>query len=59
MIVPCPCCKGYKYIWMHSDEFPDDPPQRLKCCHCDGEGTVEAEICDTPYQNAATLKPSS
>lgn len=40
----CPCCKdgcGWLFVW--SEDFPDEAPQRLKCNHCDGKGEIPIE----------------
>lgn len=36
--VTCATCRGHKYLFVHSEEFPDDPPQRVYCCSCMGVG---------------------
>lgn len=30
----CATCKGHKYLWVHSEAFPDDPPIRMTCGSC-------------------------
>ena len=44
--VTCPCCKGAKFLFVYDEAFPDDPPQRYKCNHCQGEGSIPAEVDD-------------
>jgi hypothetical protein len=41
MPTQCPCCKdGNGFLFIVDEAFPDEPPQRFKCCHCDGTGKV-------------------
>jgi hypothetical protein len=41
-MVPCPCCKGEKklYVW-HDDEAT---PRKEPCIHCEATGEIEIDI---------------
>jgi len=43
-VTACPCCHGQRFLFCYSEEFPDDPPMRLVCCHCMGSGVVNIEV---------------
>lgn len=38
--VVCDVCYGEKFLWMYSEEFPDEPPTRVVCCSCTGIGRI-------------------
>ena len=42
--VICPCCKGTKYLLVYDIDDQEAPPVRHQCNHCQGEGTIEAEV---------------
>jgi len=37
----CPCCRGKKYLIVSNEAWPNDPPVRMVCIHCDGTGKVQ------------------
>lgn len=39
--VACPCCHGKRFLLQEVDQFyPDNPPCRYTCMHCEGNGKV-------------------
>jgi hypothetical protein len=54
MLMPCPCCHGEKFLFVFEQEregqkYPREPHKTM-CCHCQGEGEIESELCP-PLQN--------
>lgn len=39
--VTCPCCQGAQHLVV---DDPANGPIKLYCCHCEGKGTVPAEV---------------
>lgn len=46
--VECPCCHGEGSLLIYDEAYPDDPPERSKCSHCQGTGKVDAEVEPEP-----------
>jgi len=47
--VTCPCCKGVGYLLVYLEVGERvkrliTPPMPELCCHCQGEGTIPAEV---------------
>ena len=47
--VECPCCHGKGYQRMRVESLSGDGSlylQQVYCCHCEGKGTIKAEVED-------------